>query len=105
MTRRRVINATCGQCGTPLLCGPDAPTAALDVKVDEAPLPDHRAELHAVLDGIGTYLLSSGELHHRDRWAITRPAADVHAAHRCDRAPLFLPAPVTRPPLPDTPPF
>lgn len=106
MTRRRVTHATCPRCGAPVLVGLDAPTAALTARVDAEPLPDHRAELRAVVDGARTYTLHTGtELHRRDQWAIARPGADVHAEHRCGHAPIFATRPDPRPPLPDTPPY
>ena len=103
MTRRRAQSKTCRRCGATTLFGLDADRAALDATADPVPLT-RAGELRAALAGRATYALASGELHHRDRWALTAPARVVVPEHRCGQpVPADWVAPMPeQPAAPDT---
>lgn len=88
--RRRAVLARCPRCKAPVLAGHD--DGGLPVNADPRPIT-RTAELQLFLARRPTYEVARGELLHRDRWRIRRPAAGgVVAEHRCNDqlAPGFL---------------
>lgn len=96
--RRRAALGRCPRCKAPILAGHD--DLGLPVNVDPTPIT-RTAELQLFLAGRPTYEVSRGELVHRDRWRIRRPASGgVVPEHVCN---LHLDPGLLEPPRPIAP--
>lgn len=93
MSSRHLVSTTaaearCDRCRRPLLVALDE---GLTARVDATPLPDHSAELAALIEGRWTYTRIHGQLIHRTAPRITaNPIGSVHAEHRCPKKPTQL---------------
>ena len=92
MSRTHLISTVANETACPRCHG--AILTALDeglpARVDTTPLPNHQAEIAALLTGRRTYTqLPTGELAHRDPDRITDPnlRGTIHAEHKCPPQP------------------
>lgn len=87
----RARTATCHRCQDPILIGL---AEGLTARVDATPLPDHDAEIAALLAGLRTYTkFANNELAYRDAGRIREhqkrnprlAPRPIHAEHKCTR--------------------